>query len=171
MNTTEDPAANSIDSPKQNQKRKKKKSKTEEFGRKNEIPSVSIAVMGSIINNTQSQELATLLAGQIARAATIFQVDEVGFQCLTSINSVKLSHPSIYKQLSAVQVVVVDNKAISCNGYVVGNCDGDESGAQFLVKILQYLETPQYLRRRLFPMHSSLKHVVRFVFVNSNIEQ
>ncbi|KAK8953895.1 hypothetical protein KSP39_PZI002756 [Platanthera zijinensis] len=132
MNTTEDPAANSTDSPKQNQKRKKKKSKPEEFGRKNEISSVSIAVMGSIINNTQSQELATLLAGQIARAATIFQVDEV---------------------------VVVDNKALSCNGSAVGNCDGDESGAQFLVRILQYLETPQYLRRRLFPMHSSLKHV------------
>lgn len=122
MNTIEDTA----DSPKEKQKRKKKKSKVEEHGGKNEISSVSIAVMGSIIDNTQSQELATLLAGQIARAATIFQVDEV---------------------------VVVGN------GSVMDNGDEDESGAHFLVKILQYLETPQYLRRRLFPMHSSLKHV------------
>lgn len=38
---------------------------------------VSIAVAGSIISNAQTPELQTALAGQIARAATIFQVDEV----------------------------------------------------------------------------------------------
>ncbi|XP_020586845.1 putative methyltransferase C9orf114 isoform X2 [Phalaenopsis equestris] len=103
----------------------KKKSKKEEHKWK-EIPTVSIAVIGSIIDNTQSQELATLLAGQIARAATIFHVDEI---------------------------VVVDSKSM------VNNSDENETGAQFLVRILQYLETPQYLRRRLFPMHNSLKHV------------
>lgn len=116
----------------QKQNDKKKKSKKEEYKWKKEIPSVSIAVVGSIIDNTQSHELATLLAGQIARAATIFQVDEI---------------------------VVVDNKSLSSNGTMVNNGDEIESGAQFIVRILQYLETPQYLRRRLFPMHNSLKHV------------
>lgn len=116
----------------ENRKQKsKKKSKKEEHKWK-EIPSVSIAVVGSIIDNTQSQELATLLAGQIARAATIFQVDEI---------------------------VIVDNKSLSSNGSMVTNGDESESGAQFLLRILQYLETPQYLRRQLFPMHNSLKHV------------
>lgn len=38
---------------------------------------VSIAVPGSILENAQSAELRTYLAGQIARAACIFQVDEV----------------------------------------------------------------------------------------------
>ncbi len=38
---------------------------------------VSIAVPGSVIDNTQSLETATLVAGQLARAAAIFNVDEV----------------------------------------------------------------------------------------------
>ncbi|CAN6204093.1 unnamed protein product [Urochloa humidicola] len=92
-------------------------------------PTVSIAVAGSIIDNAQSLELATLLAGQIARAATVFRIDEV---------------------------VVFDSTPASENG---GADDGEESGACFLVRILEYLETPQYLRRRLFPMHKNLKFV------------
>jgi len=38
---------------------------------------VSIAVAGSIVENAQKFDLKTALAGQIARAATIFNVDEV----------------------------------------------------------------------------------------------
>lgn len=38
---------------------------------------MSIAVAASCIENAQNLELATLLAGQIARAAAIFNVDEV----------------------------------------------------------------------------------------------
>uniref|UniRef100_A0A0E0KNC6 Uncharacterized protein n=1 Tax=Oryza punctata TaxID=4537 RepID=A0A0E0KNC6_ORYPU len=49
-------------------------------------------------------------------------------------------------------VVVFDS-----NPSVENSGDGVESGARFLVRILQYLETPQYLRRRLFPMHHNLK--------------
>jgi len=94
-------------------------------------PTVSIAVAGSIIDNAQSLELATMLAGQIARAATVFRIDEV---------------------------VVFDSTPALENG---GTGDGEESGARFLVRILEYLETPQYLRRRLFPMHRNLKFVVR----------
>ena len=122
-------------------------------------PTVSIAVAGSIIDNAQSLELATMvrtptyyggpvimilaapklkrasllfqLAGQIARAATVFRIDEV---------------------------VVFDSTLASENR---GTGDREESGARFLVRILEYLETPQYLRRRLFPMHKNLKFAVR----------
>lgn len=38
---------------------------------------LSIAVPGSILDNAQSQELRTYLAGQIARASSIYCVDEV----------------------------------------------------------------------------------------------
>jgi len=38
---------------------------------------VSVALPGSIIGNAQSPELRTYLAGQIARALVIFNVDEV----------------------------------------------------------------------------------------------
>lgn len=41
-------------------------------------PTVSIAVPGSILDNTQTLERATQVAGQIARAACIFRINEVG---------------------------------------------------------------------------------------------
>lgn len=38
---------------------------------------VSLALPGSIIENVQSAELATYVAGQVARAAAVFNVDEI----------------------------------------------------------------------------------------------
>lgn len=38
---------------------------------------VSIAVPGSVVDNAQTLELATAVAGQVARAAAIFNIDEV----------------------------------------------------------------------------------------------
>ncbi|KAI3869959.1 hypothetical protein MKX03_006421, partial [Papaver bracteatum] len=75
------------------------------------------------------------LAGQIARAATIFRVDEV---------------------------VIFDNNSGSDYDLRLAmkeDADGNESGTQFLIRILKYLETPQYLRRALFQMHTSLRFV------------
>ncbi|KAL5701792.1 hypothetical protein ACHQM5_027094 [Ranunculus cassubicifolius] len=129
----EDEAAINGESGTKTKKKKGKKHKNKE--EKYEIPTVTMAVAGSIIHNAQSLELATRLAGQIARAATIFRIDEI---------------------------VVFDNKDSTvdeCNGTTVEEADGEESGAPFLVRILKYLETPQYLRRSLFPMHSSLRCV------------
>jgi len=42
-----------------------------------QLPTVSIAVPGSILDNAQSPEFRTYLAGQIARAACIYKIDEV----------------------------------------------------------------------------------------------
>lgn len=108
-------------------KKKKKKIK--------KIPTVSIALPGSIIDNTQSFELATRLAGQIARAATIFRIDEV---------------------------VIFDNQSTASDHPPVEadhNSDENETGTAFLIRILKYLETPQYLRKTLFPKHNSLRFV------------
>ena len=38
---------------------------------------VGLAVAGSILENAQTPEMRTYLAGQVARAAAIFNVDEV----------------------------------------------------------------------------------------------
>ncbi|KAL6193944.1 hypothetical protein ACLB2K_035028 [Fragaria x ananassa] len=95
------------------------------------IPTVTVAIAGSIIHNAQSIELATRLAGQIARAVTIFRVDEV---------------------------VVFDNNG-ETGPPEDTNSDENESGAAFLIRILRYLETPQYLRKALFPKHNSLRFV------------
>lgn len=84
---------------------------------------VSMAVPGSIIDNTQNFEFATFVAGQIARTAAIYCVDEV---------------------------VVIDDTPQRKDGTV-------GAGAAFLARILQYLETPQYLRKALIPMHPDLR--------------
>ncbi|XP_022956323.1 putative methyltransferase C9orf114 homolog [Cucurbita moschata] len=129
----------SPETKKKKKKRKKQNVENEEIeGEKRKPiskPTVSMAVSGSIIDNAQSLELATRLAGQIARAATIFRIDEV---------------------------VVFDSGRSSMTGSDVAaanNSDEDESGAAFLIRILKYLETPQYLRKALFPKHNNLRFV------------
>ncbi|KAJ6768949.1 CLASS IV SAM-BINDING METHYLTRANSFERASE-RELATED [Salix koriyanagi] len=121
-------------------KRRKKNKKRNEIDREvieaKEIPTVSVAISGSIINNAQSLELATRLAGQIARAATIFRIDEL----------VVFDNKSSYEK---------EDRSLTTGN----NSDENESGAAFFVRILRYLETPQYLRKALFPKHYSLRFV------------
>jgi methyltransferase len=88
---------------------------------------VSIALPGSIIQNAQSRELRTYLAGQIGRALAIFNIDEV---------------------------VVFDDRSMS-EIEAAGSAFGDPN--MFLVRILQYLECPQYLRKKMFALHPDLK--------------
>lgn len=52
---------------------------------KKQLSTVSIAIPGSILDNAQSPELRTYLAGQIARAACIYQVDEVRYFSLFTL--------------------------------------------------------------------------------------
>ena len=90
---------------------------------------LGIAVAGSILDNAQTQELKSYLAGQVARAAAIFNVDEI--------------------------VVFNDKKS---SGKEEDNDKGGSRGCILMARILQYLECPQYLRRHFFPIHSDLKH-------------
>ncbi|TDH72201.1 hypothetical protein CCR75_001025 [Bremia lactucae] len=90
---------------------------------------LSMAIPGSILDNAQTKELKTYLAGQVARAAVIFQVDEI--------------------------IVFDDQLAASASTSGVPKKRAHDCHV-FMARILQYLETPQYLRRALFPMHSDL---------------
>lgn len=91
-------------------------------------PTVSIAVPGSIMNNVQTAELRTYLAGQIARAACIYQVDEV----------------IVYDDMGHV-------------GEQTDFGLPKKNRCLQLARILQYCECPQYLRKSLFPVHTDLK--------------
>lgn len=102
------------------------------------VSTVSIAVPGSILDNAQSQELRTYLAGQIARAACIFKVDEVIVFDDIGINS------STNPKRSRVEETNDDGEQIR-------HC------CVQLARILQYLECPQYLRKFFFPLHKDLK--------------
>lgn len=100
------------------------------------LSTLSIAVPGSILDNAQSPELRTYVAGQIARAACIYKVDEV---------------------------IVFDDKGNITDSErkkirydeVFGEC---RPGCLQLAKLLQYLECPQYLRKFFFPLHKDLQY-------------
>lgn len=100
-----------------------------------QLKTVSIAVPGSILENAQNEELETYLAGQIARAACIFKIDEV----------------IIFDDLGTCQ-----NKTEA----TIEDADGFRMLRQSSIRlgrILQYLECPQYLRKYLFPIHKDLQ--------------
>eukprot|EP00850_Spirogloea_muscicola_P010609 SM000063S19999 [mRNA] locus=s63:279058:285573:+ [translate_table: standard] len=95
---------------------------------KGRLYTLSIALPGSVIDNAQSLELATVLAGQLARAAAIFQI------------------------------VVFDDGDRGPSRPRRWRTEGDDStGGAFMARVLQYLETPQYLRKTLIPMHKDLR--------------
>ncbi|XP_053551455.1 uncharacterized protein LOC128642702 [Bombina bombina] len=100
--------------------------------RKGRQQTLTVALPGSIMDNAQSPELRTYLAGQIARACAIFCVDEI---------------------------VVFDETGEGSKS-VEGNFEGVGKKGQAcvqLARILQYLECPQYLRKSFFPKHPDLQ--------------
>ena len=127
---------------------------------------VSVALPGSIVANAQTAELKTYLAGQVARAAVVFNVDEIvvfadrrtpgdsskstQVRCwpaglLTSAGlrlacwpETALRHPA----------ALVSRGAAAAARAPQGQFQGAVKGASFdadvfLARILQYLETPQ----------------------------
>lgn len=109
------------------------KSDTEEI---KEISTLSIALPGSILENAQTEELRTYLAGQIARSACLYQVDEIiVFDDYGDEEKIKTSSIDDDFGLKTVRQ--------SCGQ---------------LARILQYLECPQYLRKHFFPIHRDLKY-------------
>ncbi|TRY95074.1 hypothetical protein DNTS_004702, partial [Danionella cerebrum] len=104
----------------------------EENESKGRLYTVSVALPGSVLDNAQSPELRTYLAGQIARACTVFCVDEV----------------VIFDELG--------ENAKSVEGEFTGVRKKGQACVQ-LARILQYLECPQYLRKFFFPVHHDLK--------------
>ena len=92
---------------------------------------LSIALPASIVNNAQTDELRSYLVSQIARTLTIYSVDEI----------------VIYED----QEELLKSWPSEDDPQVSGACT-------FFARNLQYLETPQYLRKVLFPMHADLKY-------------
>lgn len=103
---------------------------------KKDISTVSIAVPGSILDNAQSPELRTYLAGQIARAACIYKIDEV----------------VVFDDKGEI---TEDEKKKIRKDDVLGE---SRVGCLQLARILQYLECPQYLRKYFFPIHKDLQY-------------
>ncbi|KAK0417393.1 hypothetical protein QR680_012983 [Steinernema hermaphroditum] len=103
---------------------------------------LGIAIPGSILNNAQSPELRSYLAGQIARTAAVFCVDEV----IVFDETARMSNSQVdsYFTRSWTGQEKVNETNVECNFH--------------LARILEYLECPQYLRKQLFPLHPSLRY-------------
>jgi len=101
-----------------------------------DICTISIAVPGSILDNAQSPELRTYLAGQIARAACIYKVDEI----------------VVFDDKGEI---TEDEKRKVKKDDMLGEA---RLGCLQLARILQYLECPQYLRKYFFPIHKDLQY-------------
>ncbi|XP_031433269.1 putative methyltransferase C9orf114 homolog isoform X1 [Clupea harengus] len=93
---------------------------------------LSVALPGSVLDNAQSPELRTYLAGQIARACTVFCVDEIVV---------------FEEQGEDVKNTEGEYKGVGKKGRACVQ----------LARILQYLECPQYLRKAFFPKHQDLQ--------------
>lgn len=101
------------------------------------VSTISIAIPGSILDNAQSPELRTYLAGQIARAACIYNIDEIivfDDQPAANVTTTKMSQMETSEGVKVARPCCI----------------------QF-ARILQYLECPQYLRKFFFPIHNDLK--------------
>lgn len=118
-----------------------------------QYPTVSIAVPGSVVSNAQTRELQTQLAGQIARAAVVFRVDEVivfddglGSTLKTLSNYKRGPRRNEEEDQTKISEQSQDKKP-----------EPSTDPHAFLARILQYCECPQYLRRKFFPMHPDLQ--------------
>lgn len=141
---------------------------------------VSVAIPGSIVLNAQSPELQSRLAAHIARACAIFNVDEVVVFDEGEVRTESDPYQHRYNQQSRgtkrrwnqPQGNLHNEAAEQSHGRSGAGRDGeeeygdegDDSGKgggfdphAFLARVLQYLETPQYLRKALFPMHRDLR--------------
>ena len=96
---------------------------------------VSIALPSSILTNAQSSELRVYLAGQIARAAAVFCIDEI----------------VVFEEEEEPDQS--NRKPYSRNSQRL------EDPTAFFKLLLEYLETPQYLRKFLFPVSKDLRLV------------
>lgn len=96
------------------------------------LRTLSIALPGSILDNAQSPELRTYLAGQVARAAVIFNVHEI----------------IVFNETGSLDSVQGDFQGVRKKG---------QANVQ-MARILQYLECPQYLRKSFFPQHKDLQY-------------
>uniref|UniRef100_G3PU36 28S rRNA (uridine-N(3))-methyltransferase n=1 Tax=Gasterosteus aculeatus TaxID=69293 RepID=G3PU36_GASAC len=119
------------------QQQRKESAETEQHDQsqhaKGRAYTVSVALPGSVLDNAQSTELRTYLAGQIARACVVFCVDEI----------------VVFDEYGEdVKSVEGEFKGVGKKGHACIQ----------LARILQYLECPQYLRKWFFPKHQDLQY-------------
>lgn len=125
---------------------------------------LSMAVPGSVVSNCQTRELRTLLVGQIARAAAVYQVDEiVVFDDKLADNTPQQQSRGGYHRGQRHRDRPTREESSDANNDTTQQDNHNTHDRvrsdphTFMARVLQYLECPQYLRRSFFPMHPDLQ--------------
>lgn len=114
---------------------------------------LSVALPSSIIHNAQTMELKTRLVGSMARICAVFNVDEIVVFDDTAGTGQQQQQSSQYGGRRY-------DDGDSSEQYGRGGYGAEREPLEvnsFMAMILQYLETPPYMRRTLFPMHPHLR--------------
>lgn len=122
------------------------------------LTTLSIALPGSVVSNCQTKELRTQLVGQIARAATIYHVDEIIVFDDKLSKEVKSHSFGSFRRRQHNR----DDHEPTKDATTEQTPPSEERRPpfdphEFMAKVLQYCECPQYLRRHFFPMDPSLQ--------------
>lgn len=145
--------------------------------KKPRVSTLSIAIPGSIVSNAQTMELRTYLIGQIARACTIYHVDEIivfddnlsqelkvrSFHHSNKNNNHRHNsnhqnqQESKYKNDHDSSVAAITDENEKTKTEKIPKLSPSTDPHTFMANILQYCECPQYLRRHFFPMHPDLQ--------------
>jgi hypothetical protein len=133
---------------------------------------LSIALPGSVLSNCQTRELRTLLVGQIARAATIYHVDEIivfddklGKKNDNYNNNRNGGWRDFKRRRRGLdgdkekEVTTPEKQSAETENEREGHFEHRPRSThqEFMARLLQYCECPQYLRRVFFPMHPDLQ--------------
>jgi Putative RNA methyltransferase len=132
------------------------------------LATVSIAIPGSVVANCQTRELKTQISGQIARAATIYHVDEIiVFDDKLSKRESRNNYyhrnrdDSKRRHTDKDEAPTGESKKEDGSDRIQKEDSSERSRPSdphtFMARILQYCECPQYLRRHFFPMHPDLQ--------------
>lgn len=127
------------------------------------LSTLSIAVPGSVVANCQTRELKTLLVGQIARAATIYHVDEI----IVFDDRLTPTHkPRFHRNDKSKHINKHHKEEEKSTTNEIPKEESSRSNEEFrprfdphtfMARVLQYCECPQYLRKHFFPMHPDLQ--------------
>eukprot|EP00475_Leptophrys_vorax_P026585 TRINITY_DN3764_c0_g2_i1.p1 TRINITY_DN3764_c0_g2~~TRINITY_DN3764_c0_g2_i1.p1 ORF type:complete len:411 (-),score=132.23 TRINITY_DN3764_c0_g2_i1:39-1271(-) len=124
---------------------------------------LSIAFPGSILQNCQTRELQAYVLGQVARTAAIFRVDEVivfaekpGAAAGDPPQPHQHHREEFNDEETAKEFQQMQQQAMTAAA-ATDNTKKRFDPEVFAIRQLQYLETPQYLRKLLFPLDPDLR--------------
>jgi predicted SPOUT superfamily RNA methylase MTH1 len=126
---------------------------------------LSVFLPDSFLAETKDLRLKTSKIGIIGRVLAVFNVNKIIIYKdahESSLNNVNLDRDDSNRNNSDKKNLNRNNSDRNNsdrNNSDRNNSDRNISDGEFISKLLKYMDTPQYLRKSVFPIESNLKHV------------